>query len=77
MLKTTVQIPMITMSSVVPTATAIRNATIVASALPMYGMKPRKNDRIASGAANGSPSTTMIRNWVRAPNSDRTPVLIM
>ncbi len=68
---------MITMSVVLPTAMVMSRATPVARKLPMYGMNPRKNDRTATGAASGSPSTTMITNWVAAPKADRTPVLIM
>ena len=44
---------------------------------PMYGMKPTKIARTASGSASGIPRMVMIRNWVAAPKSEMAPVPIM
>ena len=54
MLKTMVQTNMIATSVGSPVATVIRNAAPVVMNPPIYGMKPRKNDRIAIGTATGS-----------------------
>ena len=44
---------------------------------PMYGMNPPKNERIATGSANGRPRRVMMMNPVTALNMARTPVAIM
>ncbi len=77
MLKTRVKMAITTMSWVEPTATVTRNARPVVSRLPMYGMKPPKNDRTASGQASGIPSSAMTRNWLAAPTAEIAPVPIM
>ena len=65
------------MSWVVPNATVIRNAIALVTNWPMYGMNPPKNDRTATGRANGIPSSVMITKPVTALNAPRTPVAIM
>ncbi len=61
---------MITMSLSLPVATVTRNAKPVVIIEPMYGMKPPKNERTASGRAKGIPSIVMITNWDTAPKSE-------
>jgi hypothetical protein len=77
MLKTSVKMAMITMSWVDPVATVTRKASNVVSRLPMYGMKPPKKDRMASGQASGMPRIAMMRNWLAAPTAEIAPVPIM
>ena len=68
---------MITMSAVVPTATATRNASAVVTNEPMYGMKPPKKVSTPIGIASGRPRMIMISALVTAPNSEITAVPIM
>ena len=76
-LSTAVQIPMTMTSSVVPNATAMRKPIMLVTNWPMYGMNPPKNERIATGSANGRPRRVMMMNPVTALNMARTPVAIM
>ncbi len=48
--------------------------TPVAIRPPMYGMKPPTKDRMASGAASGTPSTVRYARFVTATMPDRTAV---
>ena len=62
------------MSAVEPTATAIRNPSIVTMKLPMYGMNPPKNIRIEIGIARGRPSRVIVSHCITAPANDTIAV---
>ena len=74
MLNTTVKMPISTMSEVVPSATATRNAIAVLRNEPTYGMNPAKNPSTAIGSASGRPRMTMISPLVIPPNAEITAV---